>query len=219
MIGDLGDAGVYFKDAGTSGNQVLGNFIGVGPDGVGSQASNMGIFLDVTADSNTIGGSAPGAGNVISGNLGAGIDVKSNGNSIRGNFIGTDAAGESRLQNGSNGVTIEERAANNAVGGSGAGDGNLISGNGSVGVDIASTIGAPTAPVEWYQGEGDTSEFWGGTAGVAQNVGYAAGSVGQGFVFDGSDSTAPRARPRRTSGRPTSRSRSRSSRPPRATCR
>src|SRR5262249_9018329 len=59
-----------------------------GPPGVGVRISSG-------ATANTVGGSAPGAANVISGN-GTGVDLTgsgTSGNLVAGNFIGTDATG------------------------------------------------------------------------------------------------------------------------------
>ena len=83
-------------------NTVEGNYIG--PDITGtvalSPSQTAGIFFNAS-DHNTIGGSAAGAGNVISGNgvanqLGHGIDLMfpgAVGNVILGNLIGTQPDG------------------------------------------------------------------------------------------------------------------------------
>ena len=57
---------------------------------------------------NTIGGTAPGAGNVISGNVTYGLRLQgTGGNTIEGNFIGTDRTGTKALGNGtSSSVTV-----------------------------------------------------------------------------------------------------------------
>ena len=86
---------------------------------------------------NTVGGSGPGEGNVISGGgvgvgiLGSGTD----GNVVKGNFIGTNASGTAAVPN-SVGVQIGSGAQGNIIGGSGSGEGNVISGNLSEGVRI-----------------------------------------------------------------------------------
>ena len=60
--------GVYIVGAGATGNIVEGNFIGTGVDGVTDLGNAVdGVVLD-NAPGNTIGGTAAGAGNVISGN-------------------------------------------------------------------------------------------------------------------------------------------------------
>src|SRR5262249_46653467 len=89
---------------------------------------------------NTIGGTTPGAGNVISGNQGlGGILIQSAGTSsnvVAGNYIGTDASGTAKLGNATAGVTIELGASGNTVGGTSSAARNVISGNAARGVDI-----------------------------------------------------------------------------------
>ncbi|NIO42243.1 MAG: Calx-beta domain-containing protein, partial [Burkholderiales bacterium] len=62
-----------------------------------------GIDIDNGANSNTIGGTAAGAGNLISGNGYSGIIISDpaspGGDIIQGNLIGTDAAGTSAIAN------------------------------------------------------------------------------------------------------------------------
>ncbi len=88
----------------TIGNVIQGNFIGI--DASGTQAignGSSGIFLGTHG--NTIGGTTPGARNIISGNLSnAGINAfsvsdASPGNLIQGNYIGTNATGTAALGN------------------------------------------------------------------------------------------------------------------------
>ena len=77
----------------------------------------------------TIGGTAPGAGNVIGGFGRAAIFIyQSNQNAVQGNFIGTNAAG-ANLGNGA-GMLFITRATNNVIGGTAAGAGNTIAFNG-----------------------------------------------------------------------------------------
>ena len=85
-------AGVRIDGAGATGNLVLGNFIGT--DATGTRAlpnTNDGVYL--TAPGNTVGGTAAGAANVLSGNLGRGVRINSNDNVVQGNRIGTDLSG------------------------------------------------------------------------------------------------------------------------------
>jgi hypothetical protein len=89
----------------------------------------------------TIGGTSPGARNIISGNGEFGVEiVSSNGNFVLGNFIGTNVTGTAALGNGGNGVEIEE-GEGNTIGGTAAGAGNLISGNHNNGVEIVASSG------------------------------------------------------------------------------
>ena len=127
-------------------NLVEGNFIGTDVTGTvalgnGSEGVGIGGF------SNTIGGTAAGAGNVISGNAGAGINILSaSGNVIEGNLIGTDLTGANDIGNQGDGVHIG--ASNITVGGTTAGAGNIIAFNGKglfVGAGVGVESGAHNA--------------------------------------------------------------------------
>jgi parallel beta-helix repeat protein len=135
LISGNGLAGVSIQS--TSGNQVLGNFIG--PDINGKVAltnHNSGVSVS-GGGGNQIGGASAGAGNVISGNALDGITLTTGttNNLIQGNLIGLTAAGNSALRNVQNGITISG-ATNNTIGGALAGAGNVISGNTNNGIDI-----------------------------------------------------------------------------------
>jgi Ca2+-binding RTX toxin-like protein len=104
---------------GASGNVIRGNYVGVGADGT-TDLGNGAEGVEITGPGNTVGGSAPGAGNVVSGNVGVGIRVTglaSTGNTIAGNYIGTTAAGTAAVANGMDGVLIDNGASENRVGG------------------------------------------------------------------------------------------------------
>ena len=95
--------GIYLTD-GSDGNQVLGNFIGTDASGQMSMAdSYFGVELIGAARNNSIGGTAAGAGNLISGNGFAGIELTGSTaiNQILGNRIGTNVSGTNALANGS----------------------------------------------------------------------------------------------------------------------
>ena len=130
--------GIIIADVGTRGNVVSGNFIGPAPGGT-SAFGNLwsGVNLFGGPDSNTIGGTAPGAGNVISGNLLQGVlfqDAGTRSNWIQGNLIGLNAAGNAAMANGYSGVEIYNGPVGNLVGG--VGGRNFISGNGNYGIAI-----------------------------------------------------------------------------------
>ena len=117
----------------TTGNVVLGNYIGMNAGG-SLMVSNAlgGVFLAAGASHNLIGGTNAGAGNVISGNLGNGILMRGSNvvnNTVQGNFIGTDATGMNALPNTVAGVTIDTGSSSNLIGGTVAGARNVISGN------------------------------------------------------------------------------------------
>ena len=78
---------------GTSGNVVAGNLIGTDATGNVSLGNEFGgMQLDIGATGNTIGGTASGAGNVISGNSQEGILLEDADNLVAGNEIGTNSA-------------------------------------------------------------------------------------------------------------------------------
>jgi titin len=115
---------------------VQGNFIGTDAAGAHALGNDYGVV--VTGPSNTIGGTAIGAGNLISGNHNDGVllnGLSAQRNLVQANFIGTDVRGAFPLFN-QNGVAIVD-GSNNEIGGSVAGAGNLISGNAENGILIS----------------------------------------------------------------------------------
>jgi len=131
--------GVRLDGAGATKNSVQGNFIGTDVSGTVAIPNNFhGVRLSDASD-NTVGGTAAGAGNLISGNNSSGVFIDtlqgtSIGNKVQGNFIGTSVSGISALGNGSDGVLIQLSSSNNLIGGTEAGARNIISANGNVGV-------------------------------------------------------------------------------------
>jgi hypothetical protein len=83
--------GRLFSGPGTDNNIVTGNYIGTNSAGT-TPISNLsdGVRIENSASGNTIGGTAAGASNLVSGNFGNGITVlgeASLGNQFRGNAI------------------------------------------------------------------------------------------------------------------------------------
>lgn len=103
---------IYYADSCT----LEGSFIGVRPDGISSGPNNLGVMI-AGADQCTIGGSTPGAGNVISSSRSYGLLVQSSagnpctGTMIGNNKIGMDAQGLSALGNGGHGISIQATTA------------------------------------------------------------------------------------------------------------
>lgn len=179
----------------SDGNLVQGNVIGAnaqgtaalpnGVDGIGfggqftagtgfcQQAPQIG------GNNNTIGGTARGAGNLISGNKAVGIEiVQGSGNVVQGNGIGVNAALTAPLPNGGHGVSLGgfcdngvcHGSSHNMIGGTSAGAGNVVSGNGGDGIHIDG-LGNGISNV--VQGNGIGTD----TTGTA-----ALGNVGSGVV-------------------------------------
>ncbi|HEV3339267.1 MAG TPA: PKD domain-containing protein, partial [Pirellulales bacterium] len=189
--------------AGGSGNFVQGNYIGV--DASGSHAlgnGRSGIDIGSSAD-NTVGGTATGAGNVISANGESGVYIQyaqSTGNLVEGNLIGTDASGTTALGGNSlAGVTIDG-APDNVVGGTttaarnvisgnsgpgvliqdsqntGAATGNLVEGN-YIGTDLSGTVKVPNA--------GSGVNFSGLVSGNTVSGNLISGNTGDGATLNG----------------------------------
>ena len=126
-------------------NTVLGNYIGVAPDGETAEGNGGdGVRIENGAGANgspnTIGGTTAAARNIISGNTGKdGVAIDGVGtdyNVVIGNYIGTDKDGDTAIGNQDDGVFITNGAQNNTVGGTAAGARNVIFGNGFNGVVI-----------------------------------------------------------------------------------
>jgi Calx-beta domain len=135
-----GHAQVGIQLTSTTGNVIQGNFIGTDVTGsIDIGNSRDGIALSVSSG-NTIGGTAAGAGNLISGNDFSGVKISSgNNNLVQGNLIGTNATGTAALGNGRDGVEVGSNGlttSNNTIGGTIPGARNTISGNGRNGVQL-----------------------------------------------------------------------------------
>ena len=167
-------------------NLVEGNFIGTNSTGTapGTGPQNDGIdlgFGPLQATGNTIGGSAPGAGNVISGNTGSGIAIGGDGNLVAGNFIGTDVIGTLAVPNGFFGVHIFG-ASNNTIGGTDPGDRNVISGNNAGGVGIGDVPGSSVPDTT-------TNYILGNLIGTDVSGALPLGNVGPGIDVAGDSNT------------------------------
>jgi len=116
------------------GNVVQGNRIGVDGTGTGALSNVLDGITIASGNSNVIGGTVTGAGNVISGNGGHGVYllVGSTGTQVQGNYIGTDVSGRAAVGNGLCGLRLD--SGGNKVGGTVSGARNVISGNGLDGI-------------------------------------------------------------------------------------
>ncbi len=145
---------------GASGNQVIGNFVGVSPDGmfprllVGS--TYPALTLSVGATDNVIGGpslaaTCAGACNLIGGSY-TGIviqDAFTDGNRVQGNWFGLTVDGAGAIGN-TNGIVVTATGiggdrpgpANTLIGGPNPGEGNRISNGTSNGVYLSNTANA-----------------------------------------------------------------------------
>jgi CSLREA domain-containing protein len=136
-----GNSRVGVSINGGDNNAVQGNYIGTNFAGTATIAglppspTNIGIEI-IGGNFNTVGGTASGAGNVVSGNRDGNIVVRrfvpggatTDANTIQGNFIGTNAAGTGATSDNTRGIFIDS-ATNTTVGGASAAARNLISGH------------------------------------------------------------------------------------------
>jgi hypothetical protein len=132
--------GVFISGAGTSGNVVEGNYLGTTASGLAA-LGNQGdaVLISFSASGNTVGGGAPGAGNVIAGgsigSYGVTLGYYAAGNWVAGNLIGTDATGQVNLGFAGSAASIIEGAHDNIIGTNSDGvndatEGNIIVGSG-----------------------------------------------------------------------------------------
>ena len=127
------DGGISIFGPG-NGNQVLGNYIAINAAGDAALPGFQGIFVGTS--NNVIGGTTPGARNVIGGGEHSGIIIQpggafaTSGNVVQGNYIGTNASGNAALGFVNYGIVIFNSSSNNVIGGTAPGAGNVISGNG-----------------------------------------------------------------------------------------
>jgi titin len=208
---------------GGSGNLVEGNTIGTDVTGTVLLGDGLGVLVPPSGSANTVGGTAPGAGNLISGSRGGagGVELAGNNNVLQGNRIGTDASGTQPIPNNNYGVLVLGNG--NFIGGSAPGAGNVVSGNNPsgigvggfgnvvqgnyVGTDATGTRALPNLGVGIQVSE--PSALVGGTAAGAGNVvsGNGAGgiliqadSVRLQGNYIGTDATGTKALPNRGIG-------------------
>lgn len=141
-------------------NVLEGNRIGTDVSGTLAIPNLVGVNVE-GGDYNTIGGTAAGQGNLISGNELSGIQIQygdvddpgeepgpSDGNRILGNWIGTDASGSAPLPNGTHvlgpspAVNVSGVHFGTVIGGAEPGAGNVIAGNLGHGIALLGATGS-----------------------------------------------------------------------------
>jgi hypothetical protein len=129
-------------------NQVKGNYIGTNAAGTGAiTTGGFGISIGNAPNTdNIIGGTEPGAGNLISGTGQFGIETHGARTIIQGNRIGTNAAGTQAIPNTSGGVQI--MGSDCLLGGLAPAARNIISGNGGHGVHYSRGFAATPLRVQ-----------------------------------------------------------------------
>jgi hypothetical protein len=170
--------GVAAIDLGNSGDVFEGNYVGTDPTGTARMGNGFGLYIG--GSDNLVGGTEPGAGNLISGN-GAGVELAGITGRVEGNFIGTDPTGTRALPNG---IGVEVIQGTNLIGGTEPGAGNLISGNGTgvmfewssllqgnyIGTDVTGTRALGNVYGVSTEGTGRDTTLIGGTEAGAGNL-------------------------------------------------
>ncbi len=137
FAGQSSAAGNAIRALTLGGNHIEGNFLGTDAGGTGAAGNgDDAIALEAGSNDNVVGGTTPGARNVISANGNVAFFISTSGNVIQGNFIGTQRDGVSPLGNlqGIGFVGGVETANGNLVGGVAPGAGNVIAFSGFRGV-------------------------------------------------------------------------------------
>lgn len=124
--------GLSITGAGATGNIIRGNYVGTDATGSASVGNVIAGIRITNSPTNTIGGTDPLAGNIISGNgttgSADGVQITgAAGNMILGNYIGIAANGNSSLNNRGSGINILN-APNTVIGDTTAGGRNVILG-------------------------------------------------------------------------------------------
>ena len=174
-----GNTGNGVRMVGTStspvvGNVVEGNDVGTNFGGTAALGNNGdGVLLDAYAETDTVGGTAPGATNVLSGNGDAGVATNSTAilNNVQGNLIGTDVTGTYAVAN-TYGVFVQ--SGSNVIGGTTAAARNIISGNSAVGVFFYG-----------YSGPASSNELLGNDIGTAASGQVPLPNAGYGVLVSG----------------------------------
>jgi CSLREA domain-containing protein len=135
VINRFGGGGM-FLGANTT---VQGNFIGTDPSGTQGLGNGFsGVDHGLGGAGSVIGGTSPGARNLISGNNGVGVaSGQDNGHVVvQGNLIGTQRDGVSPLGNSGSGVGVGGFAASHTIGGTTPAAANTMAFNGGDGVAV-----------------------------------------------------------------------------------
>jgi CSLREA domain-containing protein len=120
---------------GSNNDLVTGNFLGVDTDGVTVISDGDPIDVSQVVNGSVIGGTSPGARNVMASN-GVFGDILNDGNAtlVQGNYLGTNAAGTAAIGSLATGIDVEI-GTGVTIGGSASGAGNVINATGN-GVSI-----------------------------------------------------------------------------------
>ncbi len=180
--------GIDLFASGTTDTLVEGNWIGLDPTGTFAVPNSGAGLIMADSSNNTIGGTAAGAGNMISGNAGTGLVLSGSnatGNVVQGNLIGTDPSGTLIIGNAGSGVSLGSGAHDNTIGGTTASARNVISGNQGDGVSIQGTGTTGNVVEGNYIGTDLTGEINLGNSANGVNVSATGNTIGGSSVGAG----------------------------------
>ena len=142
-----------------NGALIQGNYIGTNAAGMTAIPNSFGGLTLSDSKNVTVGGTAPGERNVISGNAGDGVFLQWTGlnNRLVGNYIGVDAAGTGPLGN-TYGVDVSIDASNALIAN------NLIAHNSQMGIIVGSGSGLTIDSNHIYANAGRGVQIGGGVA-------------------------------------------------------
>ncbi len=140
IIAGNDNAGIAVDNSGTTGNLIIGNYIGLGANGTTSLGNtHNGVHFN-TSGANTVGSTDANGRNIISSNAIHGIGVdNATGVTILGNYIGTDATGTLARGNSGDGIRVLGTSSGTMIGGTTSGAGNLIANNTGDGILVSSS--------------------------------------------------------------------------------
>ncbi|MCA9127216.1 MAG: right-handed parallel beta-helix repeat-containing protein [Planctomycetales bacterium] len=185
--------GVSLFTSDSAGNRVLGNYFGVDITGTVALSPGRGAAISLgrsvagEGGGNLIGGTEPGAGNLIAGGF-SGINIFSNNNIVQGNLIGVDITGRAALANASSAINVF--GDNNLIGGVDPAARNVISAS-EIGVEIQSQASGNTVEGNRIGTDIDGVLSLGNGFGVVISdspdniIGGSVGNVISGSSFDG----------------------------------
>lgn len=144
IVDNRSQGGIAVIGQSSTGTTIQGNYLGTDAAGnVALRNNAYNVYLE--SGNNLVGGTVPGAGNLISGfdvSGGTGIYLfgfaGATGNVIQGNYIGTNAAGTAPLSRVGTGIELRGGSLGTTIGGLTTAARNIISGNSSAIYDYTS---------------------------------------------------------------------------------
>ncbi len=184
VINDNGNFGIRISN--NSNVIIRGNRIGTDYSGTSAMANAIGINLN-SGDGATIGGSAAGQGNLISGNFIGGVSGGSGSHHFEGNIIGLNISHNAAIPNAtgismtpSNGNTIVDNIISGNTGaGIELGGSNQIIINNTIGTDLAGNtdFGNSGAGIRTLSGDYDNWQIGTGNPGEGNVIAFNSGNA------------------------------------------